>query len=263
MQTTNQMTFLMAPAIAGFMMKFRSYEETFALAGILLITSALLIRNMKEEANQSAFHKVKKNTIFQDLKEGIVYVKGIPYLLVTMCTTVVVNLLLVGPMNVGIPILVKDYLKGDALILSYLESSMAIGMVTGAVLIGILNIRKKRAVTSLFLVFALGILCACLSQISSLWQGIPILIVTGICLSISNIISPSLTQEIVEPKMMGRVQSLMATSSAGLTPLSFAIVSSLLSINIAISHIMLISCSLMSLFVLIVLWKVKIVWTIN
>ncbi|WNB91809.1 MFS transporter [Bacillus sp. NEB1478] len=263
MQTTNQMTFLIAPAIAGFMMKFRSFEETFALAGILLLASALLVRNMNEEASEGASKKENDKTFFHDLKEGIIYVKGIPYLLVTMGTTVVVNLFLVGPMNIGLPILVKDFLKGDALVLSYLESSLAIGMISGAILIGILNLRKKRAVTSLSLVFALGLLCACLSQINSLWQGISILIVSGFCLSISNIISPSLTQELVDPKMMGRVQSLMATSSAGLAPLSFAIVSSLLSFNIAISHIMLISCSIMSLFVLFVLLKVKIVWTIN
>ncbi|RZT15537.1 MFS transporter [Fictibacillus sp. BK138] len=262
LQTTNQMTFMIAPAIAGFMMKFRSYEEAFALTGVLLLLSSFLVRNMNEETSKGS-DRNEKRSVFQDLKEGFLYVRGIPFLIVTMCSSVVVNLLLVGPLNIGIPILVKDSLSGDALDLSYLESSIAIGMIIGAVLVGILNIRRKRSVISLFLIFLLGILCALFSQIDTLWQGLLILSAAGLCLSISNIISPSLTQELVETKMMGRVQSMMATSSAGLAPLSFALVSVLLSFEVSISHIMFVSCTLMALFSLMVLWRVRIVWTID
>ncbi|MGG2065882.1 MFS transporter [Bacillus sp. S14(2024)] len=259
-QTTNQISLMMGPALAALIMKFGSFTASFATAAGLLIISGILAKLVKEKPVE---HSKKQRSFTQDLKEGITYVKGFPYLLTVMFTSIFVNFFLVGPMNIGLPLLVKNSLKGDVLDLSYLESSLAIGMTAGAILTGIIGFRKKRAVISLSLVSILGIGSALLSQMTTLWYGIIIISILGICLSISNIISPSLTQELVEPSMMGRVQSLMSTASMGFTPLSFAIVSVLLSFGISISFIMLVSCIVLTLFVWIVLWKVRIVWKVD
>lgn len=201
--------------------------------------------------------------MFRQLKEGIVYVKTVPYLLLTMATSIFVNLLLVGPLNIGLPLMVDQHLKGDVLSLSYLESSLALGMVAGAFLTGILNIKRKRPIISLSLIAVLSFLNIFLSQMTALWHGIILLSLAGVCLSISNIIAPSLVQEMTEKRMMGRVQSLMSTASMGFIPLSFALVSALLSSGLSIDMIILYSSIALTAFVLTVLWRSKTIRTID
>lgn len=261
-QTTSQLTLMIGPAFAGFIIKFYSFAGAFLTAAVLLIVSSLIMKFMREEKKE---HEASMNadSLKEDLKEGIHYVKRMPYVLVVMGSSIIVNFLLVGPINIGLPLLVEHTLKGDILDLSYLESSLAVGMFAGAIITGVFNFKRKRAILSLSLIAILGVMNGLLSQMTILWYGIFIMVIAGTCLAISNIISPSLTQELVEPKMMGRVQSLISTASMGFTPLSFAFVSVLLTFDISIQVIMLTSSVLMTLFVFIVLWKVKIIHSID
>ncbi|WP_062235919.1 MFS transporter [Fictibacillus sp. FJAT-27399] len=262
MQTTNQLSLLTGPVIAGFIIKFGSFSGVFGCTSILLICSSILISQICYPDQQSKETKKREST-FQQLKEGIVYVKSVPYLLITMATSIFVNLFLVGPLNIGLPLMVDQYLKGDVLALSYLESSLAGGMVVGALLTGLLNIKRKRPVISLSLIALLSVFNIFLSQMSALWHGILLLSMAGVCLSISNIISPSLVQEMTDKHMMGRVQSLMATASMGFVPLSFALVSSLLSGGIPIDKIILVSSVVLTMFVVLVLWRSKVIRTMD
>ncbi|MED2974496.1 MFS transporter [Fictibacillus sp. B-59209] len=262
MQTTNQLSLLTGPVIAGFIIKFGSFSGVFGCTSILLICSSILISQIRYPDQQSKETKKREST-FQQLKEGIVYVKSVPYLLITMATSIFVNLFLVGPLNIGLPLMVDQYLKGDVLALSYLESSLAGGMVVGALLTGLLNIKRKRPVISLSLIALLSVFNIFLSQMSALWHGILLLSMAGVCLSISNIISPSLVQEMTDKHMMGRVQSLMATASMGFVPLSFALVSSLLSGGIPIDKIILVSSVVLTMFVVLVLWRSKVIRTMD
>jgi DHA3 family macrolide efflux protein-like MFS transporter len=260
-QTTNQFSLMIGPAIAGFIIKFGSFQSSFGAAAGLLIISGILVRFMKENGYEE--RKSAKKSLSKDLKEGFIYIKGVPYLLTVMCTSVVVNLFLVGPTNIGLPIIVNKILNGNVMDLSYLETSLAIGMFLGALITGIVNFKRKRGVISLTLVGILGLTTALLSQMTSLYFGICVLALSGICLAISNIIGPSLSQELIEPKMMGRVQSLMSTASMGFTPLSYAVVSVLLSAGVSIQLVMLISCGAMSIFCFTCLWKMKVVWEVD
>jgi MFS transporter, DHA3 family, macrolide efflux protein len=260
-QTTNQFSLMVGPAIAGFIIRFGSFEGAFATSAGLLVLSGVLVRFMKEPEKEEK--KAVRKSMMKDLKAGFVYIKGVPYLLTVMCTSVIVNLFLVGPVNIGLPIIVNKVLNGNVLDLSYLETSIAIGMFFGALITGIVNFKRKRGVISLTLVGILGITNALLSQMTSLYYGIGVIALSGICLAISNIVGPSLSQELIEPKMMGRVQSLMSTASMGFTPLSFALVSFLLSMGVSIQLVMLISCGVMSLFCFACLWKVKVVWEVD
>ncbi len=264
-QTSSQFSLMVGPAIAGFVIKFGSFQGAFGTSAVLLIVSGLIVIGMREVkgAEGEVEMKKKKASVFQDLKEGLMYVKGMPYILLSMFTSVTVNLFLTGPVNVGLPILVAKVLKGDVLDLSYLETTLSLGMFVGAIITGLVNFKRRRSVISLVLVGILGISCALLSQMTSIWYGIAVILIAGVALGISEIVAPSLAQELIEPKMMGRVQSLMSTASMGFTPISYALVSVLISIGVSIQPIMLISCLIMSLFCFVVLWKVKLVWEVD
>lgn len=262
LQTTNQFSLMIGPALAGFVMRFGSFAASFTCAAVLLIVGAAAILMMKE-SNRQTHVNTPRETFVNQFREGLQYVKTFPYLITVMGTSIVVNLFLVGPMNVGLSVLVNNVLKGNVLSLSYLESTLAVGMFIGAIVTGIMNFKRKRGVISLTLVGVLGITSALLSCMTTLWYGLVIIALSGFCLGVSNIVGPSLTQELVNSKMMGRVQSLMSTASMGFTPISFGVVSVLLSAGISIQAIMMASCAMMSLFCFIVLWRVKVVWAVD
>ncbi|WP_051348525.1 MFS transporter [Peribacillus kribbensis] len=261
LQTTNQLSFLLGPVIAGALIKFGSFKASFATAGIMIMLSGLFVLFMKEPKKNSSFKKTAG--FFKDLKEGILYVKRVPYLLTSMITSVIANLFLVGPMNAGLPLLVEGRFHGDVMDLSVIESSLAIGMLAGALFTGIVNFKRKRSILSLSLIGTMAILNGSVSQLNSTTPALGILFTAGVCLAISNIIGPSITQQIVEPEMMGRVQSLMSTASNGFTPISYALVAALLTAGLSISVIMLVSSMLLLLWIVIILLTVKVVRTID
>ncbi|TJY41797.1 MFS transporter [Cohnella pontilimi] len=257
-QTTNQLCFLLGPALAGLLLKFVSFEVSFAVSALFLLLAGVTIRFLREERLAAAGEKQK---FMKELKDGITYVKSFSFLLILMGVSIIINLLFAGPLNAGMPVLVKHSLHGDVLALSYLESSIAVGMMAGSILSGILNLKRKRALIAMGLILLLGAATALLSQITAVWQGIVLMFAIGFFVSFSNILTSALIQQMVRTDMMGRVQGVLSTASMGFIPLSYALVSILLSAGIPIPTLMLVSSVVMVLFVVSIMAKVKVIWT--
>ncbi len=258
-QGANQLLTMVGPAIAGFAIHLIHFQGTFLLTGLLLLGGSLINLLIREQEN---IKRVQKSAL-AEIKETWVYAKKQPYILNVMTNSIIINFFLVGPITVGLPLLVKNVLKGSAMDLGYMESGIAVGMLIGAIIMGSITYRKKRAVTSLFVIGALALLNASLGWMSSIWFGLIILGIMGILLSISNIISPSLTQEMVEEAYLGRVMSMMSTASIGFTPLSFAAVSVLISVGVPISWIIIVSSLVLALYTFTVVIKAKFLWAID
>lgn len=258
-QGTNQLFTMIGPAIAGYAIYMIHFQGTFLFTGLLLLGGSLINLLIKEKKSV----KKAQASAIAEIKATWQYAKKVPYILSVMANSIVINFLLVGPINVGLPLIVKNVLKGNAVDLGYLESAIALGMLVGAVFMGSVTYRKKRAVTSLFLLTFLGMMTLLLAFMTSLFVGLILMGVIGVALSISNIISPSLTQKMVDEDYLGKVMSMITTAALGLTPVSFALVSVLLSIGIPISMIIIVSCSTLILYTLIIVAKAKFLWAID
>lgn len=254
LQTTNQLSLLLGPALAGVLMKFASFEVSFAVSALLLLVAAFVVRFLRDEASGAG----KEGTPFlRQLKDGLVYIKGFPFLLTMMSVSLIINLLVVGPMNAGLPVLVNHAFSGNVLVLSYMESAIAFGMMAGALMVGILQPKRRRGFLALLFVALDGILVVLLSQITAVWQGVAIMFAMGLFIALCNVLIAALVQQMVKPEMMGRVQGVMGTASFGFIPVSFAIVSALLSSGIEISGVMLTAGILLIVFMLIILAAAK------
>lgn len=263
LQTTNQLTLLLGPIIAGFIIELGSFPGVFAFTAIMLLISTILIRLINEKIHVKPSTKENTTTFFDEFKEGIQYVKAIPFLVLLMGTSLCVNFFLVGPLNIGLPLIVDQKLNGNVLNLSYLESSLALGMIAGAILIGVLNIKKKRAFICISTIGLLGICSVLFSRIEDLWQGIAVLLLSGICLALTNILSTSLVQEVTDPAMIGRIQSLLSTAAMGFIPVSLGIVSLFVSMGLSITTIILYAGSILTVFIIILLAGNKLIWSHN
>lgn len=235
-QSSNQIALFSGPMLGGWVLSFGSFSLLFGvIAGFLLLT--FLFSSLIKEEKRPVIAGQSSTKL--ELKEGFSYVWGMPFLKNMLVILIFINFFFFGPLLMGIPLLVDSVLKGEVLDLSFLQSSYQGGMLAGAVLVGILNLRKKRGLTMLVMIGVLGVCLTFLGQIGFLWQGILLLSLMGILSSFINVTLISTIQAQSDPNKIGRVMSLVNASSNGLVPLSYAFVSLSLVMQFTISDVML------------------------
>lgn len=262
-QVTNQFSMIVGPMIAGFIIHWLGYTVVFSATAILLTIAGVLVYMIKATPTKQTTEDTQEDGMMKALIEGIKYVKSNEFLKTLLVASIFLNLFVVGPLVMGLPLFVKNILDGSTLDFSFLEGALAFGMLTGAVIVGVLNIQKKRG---LFALTMLGIMSLCylaLSQTTMLWQSVMALFLIGMMMSASNIPIMAIIQSIVEKEMIGRVMSIVSMSSMGLIPVSYALTSLFLAIGFPISTVMLIGAVPLILFLIYIFLRVPIIRTFD
>ncbi|WP_335869555.1 MFS transporter [Bacillus sp. 2205SS5-2] len=255
-QMTNQTSFILAPMLAGVIIAFGNFEIVFGTTAVMLFLASILISFMKV-AKPEGVENTKEQAFWDTFKEGVQYVKNSRLLTLIILASVLMNLFMVGPMTMGLPLFVKNILQGDALQFSYLEAGMAVGMLIGSILVAVLNLQKKRGLLGISLIVVAGFFFILLSFSTSIWMSIVALAGFGACLAASNIPLISAIQSIIEEKVLGRVMGLLSLASMGLIPVSYAITSLVLSMGVSIHHIMATGAVLVMLYSAFILIRFK------
>jgi MFS family permease len=202
----------------------------------MLFISAILAYLLNVPASEKT--DSKKPGMWQSIKEGLDVVKQSAFLKALFLSTIFLNVFVTGPLMMGLPIFVKNVLNGSALDFSFIEGSMAAGMLISSVTIGIINIKKRRGLMVTLSLFAMNIFFLLFSQTTSLYVCMAFIFFIGITFPATNIPLISAVQATVDKKMLGRLMGLLTMSSMGLAPLSLAATSMLISYGITIDNIM-------------------------
>ncbi|EJR46062.1 hypothetical protein IIM_04924 [Bacillus cereus VD107] len=259
-QTSNQVAMFAGPMIGGWIITVSSFSILFLfVACFLLITSAFTLCIKEKNSSPPS----KQASTKQELLEGFQYVWNMPFLKSILFILMTINVLFFGPLLMGIPLLASEVLHGKAVEVSFLQSSYQGGMLGGALLIGLLNIRENRGLSILILISFLGIFLSLLGQMYVLWQGILLLVMMGFMSSMINVPLVSIIQENCETDKLGRVMSFVNASSNGLVPLSYAFVSICLTFGTSISNILLCCGLLIIILSIFFITKYKIVRDTN
>ncbi|PFI23073.1 MFS transporter [Bacillus cereus] len=259
-QTSNQVAMFAGPMIGGWIITVSSFSVLFLFVTcFLLITSAFTLCIKEKNSSPSS----KQASTRQELLEGCQYVWNMPFLKSILFILMTINVFFFGPLLMGIPLLASEVLHGKAVEVSFLQSSYQGGMLGGALLIGLLNIRKNRGLSILILISFLGIFLSLLGQMYVLWQGILLLVMMGFMSSMINVPLVSIIQENSETDKLGRVMSFVNASSNGLVPLSYAFVSICLTFGTSISNILLCCGLLITILSILFITKYKIVRDTN
>lgn len=255
LSTTAYISMVIGPVIAGVAITWWSFAGAFSIVSVLLLIAGLLVFQIKDSPS---FNQEKEYSAWDEFIEGFRYVKTSTFLIALMAVSAAVNFFFSGALMIGIPLIVDELLRGDAMDLSFMESAFAGGSLIGGIVVGALNIRKKRGLLALLFLLVPGLLMILLAQITLLWQGVLLLGIMGTFLSLINIPVISLMQEQTDPSKIGRVMAMLSIASMGLTPLSFGIIATLLSVGVPLVGILTVCGSILLLFTLLVLWKVKV-----
>ncbi|MGH1176720.1 MFS transporter [Bacillus paranthracis] len=255
-QMTNQASVILGPVLGGILIKFTNYETIFSITILLLIVAAILVQKiqftMPEQQNTD-------KSMFTSIKEGILYVKESPFLSTFLICSAFLNLFLIGPMQVGFPLFIKNVLHGDSLQFSYLEASVGGGMAIGAVIIGLKNINRRRGLFCIIMMLLSGVFFLSINFSTVLWQALLAGMFYGITIAMAIVPLMAMIQSTVKEEMMGRVMSLLMLSSMGFIPLSYAFTSIALAIGIPIVTVMKSGAIAVIVFVLFVAIRVPVV----
>lgn len=236
MLTTNQVGLVFGPVLGGVLLATLSYEMIFSLTGIMLALATGCIGLINEPFTAKIRHA--GSTMLTELKEGVQYAIQTPVLRALMLIYAAANLLFMGPLALGIPIIVTDNLNGQPATLSFLQSAFAAGMVVGGVLLTMYPPSKKRLLMITVIIALEGILLALLAHTHWMWVAVGIQALIGLGVAGNNVPMMSLIQQYSDKDKIGRVMSLNSMASMGLTPLSYAMVTGLLSFHISMGWIM-------------------------
>ncbi|MFB6648580.1 MFS transporter [Bacillus toyonensis] len=255
-QMTNQASVILGPVLGGILIKFTNYETIFSITILLLIVAAILVQKIQFTMSEQ---KDTNKGMFTSIKEGILYVKESPFLSTFLICSAFLNLFLIGPMQVGFPLFVKNVLHGDSLQFSYLEAAVGGGMAIGAVIVGLKNINRRRGLFCIIMMLLSGIFFLSINFSTVLWQALLAGMFYGITIAMAIVPLMAMIQATVKEEMMGRVMSLLMLSSMGFIPLSYAFTSIALAIGIPIVTVMKSGAIAVIVFVLFVAIRVPVV----
>ncbi|MDR4196268.1 MFS transporter [Bacillus cereus] len=255
-QMTNQASVILGPVLGGILIKFTNYETIFSITILLLIVAAILVQKIQFTMPEQ---KDTDKGMFTSIKEGILYVKESPFLSTFLICSAFLNLFLIGPMQVGFPLFVKNVLHGDSLQFSYLEASVGGGMAIGAIIVGLKNINRRRGLFCIIMMLLSGIFFLAINFSIVLWQALLAGMFYGITIAMAIVPLMAMIQSTVKEEMMGRVMSLLMLSSMGFIPLSYAFTSIALAIGIPIVTVMKSGAIAVIVFVLFVAIRVPVV----
>ncbi len=211
-QTSNQIALFSGPILGGVILSYSSYSHVFLVIFGTLCLTLLFTYGIRE----SKIKRARQHSALFELKEGLHYVFHFQQLKQTLFLIICVNFFFFGPLLLGIPLLVHDVLQGNAMDLSYMQGAYQMGMLG-----------------------ALGLLLFLLSQVQQISLYLIVLLSLGVLSSIINIRIITFIQSQCAEQTMGRVMSVVNAASNGLVPLSYALLSFLLSFHVSITTIML------------------------
>lgn len=165
-----------------------------------------------------------KSTVWQDLLAGLRYVWGWPGLMMIGVMATVINFLLTPAFSL-LPILVTKHFNGQAIQLATLESFSGIGFIIGGLVLGAWGGFKRRILTSLVGLFAMGLGCLVMGVLppSAFAIAVATMLYMGIINPIVNGPLLAAVQAAVAPEMQGRVFTLINTMAGGMSPIGLII----------------------------------------
>jgi len=214
----NQVAIVIGPVIAGFGVKILGVGEAFVIPIGFMVLSALFIQKI----NYSQPTKAKKESkvIIKEIKEGFNIVRkhsGIAYLFICMA---IFNLGFFGPLVIGLPYLSNKVLKVGIEGFTFLEVSIAVGMIIASIISTKYNFYQTGKIS-----FTSTIICGVLFSLVGYANNLLIigamLGIIGGLITVVNILMYSTVQKTFDSRLLGTVLGFLNFMVVGMDPVSF------------------------------------------
>ncbi len=216
-QSTAQMTTIVGPVPAGFMIKTLGVAWAFFADAI----SFLFIIGALWKLPDPPKSQTARKAMLHSIVEGIAYVgKDVPLRSLMLLVTIL-NFCIAGPVSIGLAYLSKTRF-GSPAEYGIAISAVAAGSLLGALLAGVWKIRQ-RGVMILLVSLALGVCLGSIGLLGKVWSIASVLLVMGAAAGIVNIHIGAWVMQRIDVAVRGRVASVLMLASYGITPISLAV----------------------------------------
>jgi len=211
-------SFMLGPAFAGFLYEPVGSAAVFAADACSFLVSAGLVYATRPRLIETA---TREGTL-REIVTGARYVAAEPWLWVTITLFGLVLMLQLAPQQVLLPKLVAEQWGRGVAAYALLTTLLGVGTVTGTLLFGHLQPRRRRGTIS-YVIWALN--SASLAGLAlSPWYPLAgaLSVLRGLCIGFGVAIWDTMLMELVPENLLSRVISLDYFGSFGLMPLGLA-----------------------------------------
>ncbi|MHB8379429.1 MAG: MFS transporter [Acidimicrobiales bacterium] len=217
--SNNLMGGMIGPAVGGFL---AAYSTSWAMgvdcATFVVSASALLVMKPTPRPLRN-----EENSMIDDIKEGVQYVRQTRWLWTTLVAVALVNAFLFSPMFVLIPFFLLHNLHYAKVYVGFLEVAGGVAGVIGALIMSNLPSPKRR-VRVMWIYWTVGTLSALIMGVASnFWEIIFFPIIASPMMIFGNVIWESMMQSEVPRELLGRAGSVDWFVSLGVAPLGLVL----------------------------------------
>ena len=251
MQFINQGATLIGPLLAGFLVE-KTSDKAYPIMAVSAVTAFFLFcgvgcRENRQEKDKAHESGASQQGAFKDLLEQ-------PILILLLLFTAILNLCIIGPQQVGFPVIAMNCLSEGVDGYTRLLSVTGLGALISAVFIG--NMKRRDSTQSIHLILwcalILGMIWSIFSYSSSRLVIMVSIFTAGLLLGIINVLFLTTIQQLTPAFLVGRVMSIQFLCSTGLQPVSYMITGVLLD-KFNINNLYLISGGIISLLSILIL----------
>ena len=207
-----------AAASPGFAVSLAAGSVLLGLLALIAVPETPLRRQLDD---RHALHPIRSAAT--DMREGFGYMVRTPWLLATLLFASLMVLVVIGPLEVLLPFLIKDRLGGGPREHAWVLAAFGLGGAAGSFVMASLRM-PRRYLTWMNLMWGVGTVpLAVIGYAGQLWVVVVGAFVLGACFSAPTVIWGTLLQRRVPPHLMGRVSSLDFFVSISLMPVSMAV----------------------------------------
>jgi hypothetical protein len=212
---------VIGPLIGGLLVTLGTGWAFIADAATFVV-SALCIAGMRIRRVPSS---EERTDLLTDIREGVGYVRGTPWILWGLLAGLVSLFAVFGPWETLVPFIVSDQLHASGLGLALVYGAGG----AGSVLIGLTMAQRgglpPKPVTVMYVAFSIGMgMTAGFGFIGAVWQGMVVAFIAESAIALLVVIWFTLLQRLVPNDLLGRVSALDWMISISGAPVSFLIV---------------------------------------
>lgn len=255
-QGTATLSLFVGPVLAGTLISWLDGDAAHSTSGIALafaldslsflgsISMLSLMKNVKAPEEKA------DGGVLNAIREGLVLVWNDTTLKIVFTLVAGINLLVVGPVFVGVPVIAKLRFAEGAAAFGLIMSVFGGGSLLGIVLAGILPKPSPRRLGSFLLMVmsVMGLGLAVIGFASTTLVAALASLAMGTANGYNNILLITWLQGRISPEMTGRIMSLFMFAGVGLNPISTALAGALIGLNPTV--LLVVAGSLMTIFTL-------------
>ena len=217
---TSQLSGALGPVLAGYIIQWAGIVTAFGLDAATYLFAAAAVASMQARGSNGGPERTSPRRVIRDIGIVLRWIRHDPIMRPLLVTVAVVNLLLAGPLSVGLPVLAHTRFASDPAALGTLLSSLGTGALLGTLLGGRLRSLRRRGLIVLGILVCVGSMLASIGVAPNLILASLATATVGLLLGFVVVMFFSWLQQNTGQEMMGRMMSVVVFAGALLIPIS-------------------------------------------